>query len=166
MSDENPFFDNTVSLNNIDYEFDFDGDIEINKSDLDREFSRQAAAFARYATGYELALHEEKLFKAARERLEAHLDHQGRMENSAMVDSHGKPVVKMTEKMAENYVKGHAQYEEATLKYLQAQRITGLLKQGKDAMIQKQFMLQALGKVQLQEYNSDISMKLDYVNKK
>lgn len=152
----NNFFPDVIDIGNSEYALDLDEATQIRESDLNHEFCRQAELFATYGTAYELALYEVGLRKAELDRLSAHLDHRGRQEAKLAG-------IKQTEKMADNYVKGHADYEAKTAELLDAQKVTGLLKQAKDAIVQKRDMLIQLGSTQRQERNSDISMKAEHL---
>ena len=127
-------FPRVIQIGQSAFEFDYEHDLHINRADLDGEFCRQAEIFARYSTAYEFSVEHVGVLKLNLDRLMAHLDHQGRMEASSAGLS------KFTEKMAENYVKGNASYLEAVTELLQAQRISGLLKQARDAIVQKKEM--------------------------
>lgn len=152
----NTFLPDKIELGGVEYEFDIDGDLSVHESDLDMEYRRQSANFCRYATGYELALYEEKKHKAAMEVGAARLDHAFRMDAK-------EKNVKMTEKMVENSVRAHVDYITLEEEFLQSQRKTGLLKEAKEAMIQKSHMLKELGQTQRQERGSDPSMRAEYV---
>lgn len=145
-------FPEEIKIGNSVFTFDLNGDVAVNRADLDGEFCRQAELFAKYSTAYELALEKAALLELASDRLEAQLDHQGRVEALSAG-------LKFTETMASNYVKGHADYYAAQEKLLHAQKIAGLLKQAKDAIVHKRDMLVQLGAHERQERSSDISMK-------
>ena len=152
MTNPNDFFPSKIIIQGQEFEFDFDSDLFVNRADLDSEFCEQAKRFATYSTGYEMALEESAKTKIELERLCAHLDHRGRMEAKTAG-------FKMTDKMADGYVKGHVDYLAKNEELLHRQKITGLLKQAKDAMIHRKDMLIQLGYSQRQERASDISMK-------
>jgi hypothetical protein len=145
-------FPEKIVIGNSEFEFDLNNDVDVNRADLQGEFCKQAELFASYSTAYEFAAAQAAHLKVQLTRLEAHLDHQGRMEAKT-------GGVKMTETMASNYVKGHADWLSAQEDLLQAQKITGLLKSAKDAMLHKRDMLKELGAHERQERASDISLK-------
>ncbi len=145
-----------IEIGNTKYEMTQEADLAIQEVNLNYEYCRQAALFARYGTAYELALHAERKLKTALELTAARLDHQGRMEAKTAG-------VKQTEKMAESYVKDRVDFQDATEEFQAAQKITGLLKQAKDAIVQKQNMLMQLGATQRQERGSDPTMKAEHI---
>jgi hypothetical protein len=150
----NQFFPSKIVIEGHEHEFDLSADVRVNTADLNTEFCKQAELFARYSTGYELSLCETNKLELHIDRLRAQLDYQGRMEATSAG-------IKFTEKMAEHYVNGHADFLVASEELLQAKKITGLLKQAKDAIVQKKDMLQQLGPIQREERRADISMKIE-----
>jgi hypothetical protein len=153
---DNIDFPSRIELGALEVDFDLDADLQINTTALTDEFSKQAILFARYSTAYELALFETNRIKAELSRFTAHVEHRGRMDAS-------EAGMKYTEKMSETYVNGNKDLHAMTLELLEAQKIAGLLKQARDAMVQKRDMLMQLGATQRQERASDISMKQTYV---
>ena len=145
-------FPDKIVIEGKEYEFDLESDLKINDADLNSEFCKQAKLFAIYATAYERALHDSSLLKVKLDRLCAHLEYQGRMEATSAG-------IKFTEKMADAYVNGHAQYLEANTELLKYQEIVGLLKHAKDAIVQKRDMLMQLGASQREELRSNIMVK-------
>lgn len=149
-------FPEKINIGATEYTFNLPDALYINESDLNYEYCRQAELFAQYATAYEIAVREVRLKKAELDKVCAHLDRAGRQEMLAAG-------VKFTEKMVEHFVKGHNEYFEKNKELVEAETLAGLLKEAKDAMLQKQYMLVQLGSTQRQERGSDISMKADYV---
>lgn len=150
------FFPDEITIGNSTYEMDLEADLSIHETDLNHEFCHQAEIFAKYSTAYELALYEAQIRKAALEVGAARLDYMFRMDAK-------EKNVKMTEKMVENSVKAHEDFLALEQKLLQAQKITGLLKQAKDAIVQRRDMLIQLGSTQRQERASDITMKANHL---
>lgn len=154
----NPLLPSTVSLRGVEIEFNLEADTQLDLSCLEHEACRQADVFAKYATAFAIAETEEKRVKIELEALTAKIDVRARMEAN-------QANIKFTEKMAEHTIKGSQEYLDKTDELLQAQNITGLLKQAKDAMIHKRDMLVQLIALKRQEQASDISMKADMVRK-
>lgn len=148
----------TVSINGVELDFDLEEDTQIDLSSLEMEATNQATRFAKYATAFAISEIVEKRLKMELEALSAKIDVRTRMEAK-------QAQIKLTEKMAEHTVKGSKEYLEKNEELLQAQEITGLLKQAKDAMIHKRDMLVQLIALKRQEQGSDISMKADFVRK-
>lgn len=157
MSMNGDLFPEVITLNGVDFEFNLDDDVSINNADLDREFTRQVELFARYSTAYELSMYEVSKHKMELDNLAANIDVAARKQ----ADESG---VKLTVSMADHTIKGNLEYQAKQDELFQSQRTTGLLKQARDAMIQKKDMLIQLGYNQRQERGSDITMKTDYMS--
>jgi hypothetical protein len=151
-----PFFPKTININGVEYDTDLEDALSIRETNLNYEFCRQAELFAFYSTAYELALFELGRKKVHLEQLCAQLDYKTRMEAK-------NGAIKMTETMVEHTIKGSKDYLISQEEMLEVTKLTGLLKQAKDAIVQKKSMLEQLGFTQRQERNSDPSMKADYL---
>ncbi len=149
-------FPEIITLDGNELRFDLEADLTIRDVDLDAEFIQQALTFARYSTAYEYSIKCASRIKAELDALIAQIDQHARLQAK-------ETDMKFTEKMAEHTIKGSTDFMEKNDELLQAQQITGLLKQARDAMIQKKEMLIQLGYTQRQERASDITMKADFV---
>ena len=156
MGDLELFPSSITFQNGTVVEFDLDDAVSIDLTNLDREFIRQAKLFARYSTAYEISLKEVSGLKADLDSVSAQVD----VFNRKQAADSG---TKLTEKMAEHAIKGSVEFLRKNEELLCAQQITGLLKQARDAMIQKKDMLIQLGYNQRQERASDLTMKSEYI---
>ena len=151
-----PFFPKTIIIGNVEYDTDLEDALSIQEANLNYEFCRQAELFAFYSTAYELALYDLGRKKVFLDQLMAQLDYKTRMEAK-------NGAIKMTETMVEHTIKGSKEYLQSQEELLESTKLAGLLKQAKDAIVQKKSMLEQLGFTQRQERNSDPSMKADYI---
>jgi len=144
----------------LDQEYDVDGvahrselakDLDIDRLNLSEEFEKHSKRYAWYATAYELCLDKERRLKAELGRAYAHLDAQAR----ANMTSNG---IRISEKKVENMVITASDYVALQEEYHEAQRMTGLLKAARDAMISKKDCLVSLGANIRAELASDPSL--------
>lgn len=113
-------------------------DVAINTADLDSEFCNQTERFAWWAFLSELAKDLVARKKNELRILYAQLDYKSRAE--AVVRN-----VKLTEKMVENQVVTHQDYQQCTVELIHAQKVHGILTAGKESLAQRKDMLISLG---------------------
>jgi hypothetical protein len=145
-----------LTLNGVEYPMDIADAVSIDECNLNEEFLRHPGLFAFIATAYEISVREENRASAALSRLEASLNHRGRMEAI-------QAGLKSTDKMAENYVKTQQEHVELSDALIEIEHQVGLLKAAKEAMIHRKDALIQLASTQRQEHASDISLKQSQV---
>lgn len=126
-------------------------DLDIDRLNLSEEFENHSKRYAWYSTAYELCLDKERRLKSELARAYAQLDAQAR----ATMKAQG---IRVSEKKVENMVITTPDYIEIQGRYLDAQRMTGLLKAARDAMIHKKDCLISLGANIRAELASDPSL--------
>jgi hypothetical protein len=129
-------------------------DLRIDRTNLDEEFIEHSSKYAWYSTAYELCLDKERRLKSELARAYAQLDVQARMSMKAQG-------IRVSEKKVENMVITSKDYVELQEEYFNAQRMTGLLKAARDAMIHKKECLISLGANIRAELASDPSLLQD-----
>jgi len=148
-------------------EFEVDGlaypsklvkDLHIDRMNLSLEYELHSERFNWYATAYELALDKERRLKAELGRAYAHVDVKAR-ENLKAAG------IRVSEKKVENVVITHELYREVQDQYFDAQRMVGLIKAARDAMIHKKDCLVSLGANLRAEMASDPSLLQDQYRK-
>lgn len=141
MNDE--IFDFHIKINNVDYRNTLGEDLRVDRTNLEAEFAQQPIKFAYYSTLYELARDKEDRVKRELETLYANIDAEKRAEAQQVLAQN--PKFKYTEKMYENEVRTDERYDQKYNEYLQARKLTGLLKTAKEAFNQKKEMLISIG---------------------
>lgn len=119
-----------VSITIQDKEFNIElltNAVEVDSSNLDAEFARHCKLVMIAGFAYEKSLANANRLEVELERAYASLDCQIR-EQAKMAN------VKLTEKMVENSVIGHVEYQELQDRVLQAQEATAMLKVARDSM--------------------------------
>lgn len=124
----------TVKLDKL-HKIDLETDLEIDKTHLNDELSRQPSMYAWYATLHEMARNKVIYLKNELEVMEATLDQK--LRSSWDVDSYGK----MTEAGVAARVKMDAKYHTLTNTYIKAQYHQGLLNVAKLSFEQRKDML-------------------------
>lgn len=144
-------FEDKWNIDGVEYESTLADDLRLDRMNLNEEFEKHAEKFAFYSTAYEICLDKERRAKAVLDRVYAILDSQARGDLAA----NG---IKATEKKIENMVVTAPDYLAAQDEYFEAQRLVGLLKSARDAMIHKKECMVSLGANFRQEMNSDPSL--------
>lgn len=136
-------FEFDIKIDGHAYENTLDSDLRIDRTDLDEEFCTQHEKFAKYATLHEFAKAEEALLKRALGIQYAQLDKTTRVhfEQQKMQN----PKFKFTEKMVENTVVTHEDYQTLQLELLNARKLAGILGANREAFAQRKEMLISLG---------------------
>jgi hypothetical protein len=132
-----------INLNGIKYEHTLENDLNINRNDLEEEFSNQPQRYAFYSFLAEEAKYLADRKKAVLENVAAALDAEKRTQHSNFMAMN--PKHKFTETMIHNEVIGDPRYKEVQEDYFQAKKLAGQLEVASRAMAQRRDMLMQMG---------------------
>jgi hypothetical protein len=132
-----------IQIDAVRYENTFAQDVQINTSDIDREFCEQSGKFAYYGTLCEMSKDREARLKNDCDVLEAILDNEVRDQAAEVKVLDAK--YKITEAEVAHRVKADPRYQAKYSEYLTAKKLTGILHVAKEAFQQRKDMLVSLG---------------------